>query len=239
MDKFFIICNKEKEKNRLENLEKIIDNSKIDKNKIEFFCKCWFTDIEKNKNDKNLTEYDGYTFYNLNNAEISVFINHIEILKNIKENYKEGNFLILESDIYVYPGFNFSNEHLNEILDFSNNLENWDIINIGRSCLDIFQSYGYPKSKPIINKNDKYYKEDRLICIEALIWNYTSICKFLKLFEKYNLSNNNKIANPIDCILDDLCKNNKLNLYWKTPSLCLQGSGTEFPSWLRLYDKFK
>ena len=84
-----------------------------------------YIDIEKSKNDKKLTEYDGYTFHNLNNAEISLFINHIEILKN-KNNYKSGNFLILESDIYVYPGFNFTHKHLNEILDFSKNLPDWD-----------------------------------------------------------------------------------------------------------------
>lgn len=239
MNKFFIICNKDKETERLKNLEKIIDNSKIEKNKIEFFCKCWSDDVIKNKNKDGLSEYDNNIFKNLNNAEISLFINHIEILKKIKNDYNSGNFVIFESDIYVHPGWNFNNKHFNEIIEFSDNLNNWDIINVGRSCIDVFRSKGYPKSNPIINQNDKYYKEDRLICIEALIWNYNSICKFLKLFEEYNKERNNIITEPIDVILDNLCVSKKLNLYWKTPSLCLQGSGIQFPSWLREYEKFK
>ena len=233
MNKIFIICNKDKETERLKNLEKIIDNSKIDRNNIDFFCKYWSDDIIKNKNKDNLTEYDNNIFQNLNNAEISLFINHIEILKKIKKNYNSGYFLILESDIFVYPDMEFNYKKINEICDNSNKLDKWDIINIGGSCTDIFGSQGYPKSKPIVNKKDKYYKEDRLICIEALIWNYNSICKFLDLFEKYNLKNNNQITEPIDVILDNLCQSKDLNLYWKIPCLCKQGSGVHFSSWLR------
>ena len=233
INKFFIICNTNKEIERLKNLKKIIINSKIDKKKIEFFCKYWKNDIEKKKNKDNLSEYDNNIFQNLNDAEISLFINHLEILKKIKKNYNSGYFLILESDICVYPGWPFNKAHLHDIIKFSDNLDNWDIINIGRSCIDVFQNQGYPKSNPIINKNDKYYKEDRLICIEALIWNYDSINKFLKLFKEYNIKRNNKISEPIDVILDNLCISKKLNLYWKTPSLCVQGSGGKFPSWLR------
>ena len=239
MNKIFIICNKDKETERLKNLEKIIDNSKIDRNNIDFFCKYWSDDIIKNKNKDGLSEYDNNIFQNLNNAEISLFINHIEILKKIKKDYNSGYFLILESDIFVYPGMEFNYQKINEICDNSNKLDKWDIINIGGSCTDIFRSQGYPKSKPIINKKDKYYKEDRLICIEALIWNYNSICKFLDLFKKYNLKNNNQITEPIDVILDNLCQSKDLNLYWKIPCLCKQASGIQFPSWLREYEKFK
>jgi hypothetical protein len=49
MNKIFIICNKDKETERLKNLEKIIDNSKIDRNNIDFFCKYWSDDIKKIK----------------------------------------------------------------------------------------------------------------------------------------------------------------------------------------------
>ena len=72
-----------------------------------------------------------------------------------------------------------------------------------------------------------------------MIWNYKSICKFLELFQDYNSNNNNQITEPIDVILDNLCVSKKLNLYWKTPSLCMQASGIQFSSWLRDYDKFK
>jgi len=234
MNHIYIICNIEKETERLENLQKVINNSNINENKIDFFCKYWSDDIENIKNNNNHKMiYDNNLFQNLNNAEISLFINHIEILKNIKNKYKNGNFLILESDIFVYRGMQFNDQKLNDIIHASNKLDNWDIINIGGSCYDIFLSQGYPKSNPIIIGNDKYFNEDRLICIEALIWNYNSICKFLDLFEKYNLKNNNQICEPIDVILDNLCKAKDLNLYWKIPCLCKQASGIQFKSWLR------
>lgn len=232
MNNFFIICNKEIEKDRLANLEKIIKDSNINQNKVNYFCKYWSNDIENFKNNNQMI-YDNNLFKNLNNAEISLFINHIEILKKIKSEYNTGNFLILESDIYVYPGMQFNDETINEIITISSNLDKWDIINIGGSCFDIFCSQGYPKSKPIKINNINYHNEDRLICIEALIWNYNSICKFLDLFEKYNIKRNNIISDPIDVVLDNLCYSKLLNVYWRVPCLCKQAPSSITTSWLR------
>lgn len=240
MDKVFIICNKQKEIDRLKNLEEIIKKSNINYNDVEFFCKYWSDDIKVNKNVDGFTEYDGNIFHILNDAEISLFINHIEILKKIKNNYTSGNFLILESDAYVGPNMDFSNDHLIRICNHSSKLKDWDVIIIGGRCYEIFNPQGYPKTSPIIIDKDKYFKEDRIVCAEALIWNYESICKFLNLFEKYNLKNNNVIRDPIDVIFDNLVQSKDINIFWKLPYLCHQGSGVgvnsngyKFKSWLR------
>ena len=175
MEKIYIICNKINEEVRYKNMEKQLDNGKFNKNNIEYFCNIWKTDIKNNK-------YNDIYFENLNKGEISIFINHIEILKKIKKEYNDGYFLILESDAYAYPKMKFTLEKINKIIEFD---KKWDIINIGGSCQQIFQEHGYPKSKPILFDNSTFYKEDRMICIEALIWNYKPILKFLDEFELF------------------------------------------------------
>lgn len=222
MEKVFIICNQEFENERFDNMQKQLANANIQN--VEYFCKYWKTEIPDNY------KYDNCNFENLNKGEISVFINHIEILKNIKNNYKDGNFLILESDGYVFPGMEFTNEKINKLLEF--NLE-WDIINIGGSCYQLFLEHGYPKTKEIVFDNTRFFKEDRLICIEALLWNYKSIVKFLDLYENFKKQFNYKIHLPIDVLLDYFINSNKLGVYWIHPCLIKQGSGSVWKSNIR------
>jgi hypothetical protein len=223
MEKIFIICNQEYEKERYKNMQKQLNNGKFNKNNIEYFCDIWKTDINDYK-------YDNIQFENINKAEVSVFRNHIEILKKIKNNYNGGIFLILESDAYVFPGMKFTLDKINQLIKFN---EKWDIINIGGSCQQIFQEHGYPKSKPINFDNSKFYKENRLICIEALIWKYDGIIKFLDEYEKIKEKFNYKIHLPIDCILDNLVENDRLDLFWIHPCLVKQGSGSIWKSNIR------
>jgi hypothetical protein len=223
MEKIFIICNQEYEKERYENMEKQLINGNFNKDKVEYFCDVWKTDIKNNN-------YDNFQFENLNKGEISIFINHIEILKKIKNNYNNGIFLILESDAYVFPNMEFTLDKINKIINFN---QEWDIINIGGSCQQIFNNQGYPKSKPIIYNNSKFYKEDRLICIEGLIWNYNSIVKFLNKYEEFKKKFNNKIHLPIDCLLDYMVENKMLDLYWLNPCLVKQGSNCIWGSNIR------
>ena len=110
LEKIFIICNKEEEKERYNNMEKQIINSKIDKNLFEYFCFCWKTDIElERKNNKKIL-YNNYKIHNLNDGEISILKNHIELFKKIRKEYSNGEFLILESDMYVFEGMKFNKE---------------------------------------------------------------------------------------------------------------------------------
>jgi hypothetical protein len=223
MDKIFIICNKRNEKERFENMEKQLVNGNFNNIDIEYFCNIWKTEINNNN-------YNNITFENLNKGEISVFINHIEILYKIKREYNDGIFLVLESDAYAFPGMEFTLDKINRLSKFEND---WDIINIGGSCLQLFREHGYPKSNPNIFDNTKFYKENRLICIEALMWNYKSIVKFLDEYEKLKIKFNNKIHLPIDVLLDYLVENNKINVFWIHPCLIKQGSGSVWKSNIR------
>lgn len=223
MEKIFIICNKRNEFERFENMEKQLNDGKFNKDDIEYFFDVWKTDINDYK-------YKNIEFENINKAEISVFRNHIEILNKIKNEYNDGMFLVLESDAYAFPGMEFTLDKINRISNFN---QNWDIINIGGSCKQIFEEHGYPKSEPIIFDNTNFYKEDRLICIEALMWNYKSIVKFLDKYEKVKKKFNFKIPLPIDALIDHLVENDNLNVYWIDPCLVKQGSSCIWKSNIR------
>lgn len=227
MIKIFVICNKSVEVERHDNLISQFKDGCFNVDSIEFFCNTWKTDID----DKH--RYNKIFFENLKKGEISILINHIELLKKIKNEFKEGNFLIMESDAHTFGYLKFTNERLNEVCENSKDIKNWDIINIGGSCQQIFNEYNYPKTEPIKFKKYKYYNEDRLICIEGLIWNYNSICKFLDLFEIYINIRHFKISEPIDVIIDNLVKNKKLNIFWCNPALFKQGSGSIWNSYIR------
>ena len=76
---------------------------------------------------------------NLNNGEISIFLNNIELFKKIKEEYNEGYFLILESDAYVFPNMKFNMNNINEIINSIQNIKDWDIVNVGARCEQLFR----------------------------------------------------------------------------------------------------
>ena len=103
MNKIFVICNKEEEKERYINLQQQFIKGKFDINNIEYFNHIWKTEITTKK-------HDDFEFEILNKGEMSCFINHIEIFKKIKNNYDSGCFLILESDAYAFSNMEFTLE---------------------------------------------------------------------------------------------------------------------------------
>jgi len=222
MNNIFIICNKNVEIERFVNMDKQLKKAKIEN--VEYYCKNWFSNISDD------ITYEDNKFTNLNKGEICILLNHLEIFTKIKEKYNSGNFLILESDAYVFPGMKFSTKRLEELINISNKIEEWDIISIGGSCVDIL---GQPKTQKIVIDNFSFYNEKRLIGIEGLIWNYKSICKFLDLLKDYNIKRNNIICDPIDVIIDNLIRENFLNCYWLVPCMLKQGSNCIWKSWLR------
>ena len=143
MIKIFVICNKSVETERYDNLISQFEDGGFNTDSIEFFCNTWKTDI----NDKH--KYNKIIFENLKKGEISILIKNIELLKKIKNEFKEGNFLIMESDAHTFGYLIFTNDRLNEINENLKNIKDWDIINIGGSCQQIFNEYNYPKTEPV------------------------------------------------------------------------------------------
>lgn len=227
IDKIYILCNINEEPDRYSNILNQIKQLDIDQSKIEFFNYCWSSDITlelynfycKTHKSQEISPSTGIS--TLSKQQISLFLNYIECLKKIKNTNSNGNFIILESDIIFYPKFI---QNLNSILESINNIPDWDIINLGNGVFRLFGNE-FPKTQPVTLNNFHFYKENRNVCMECILWNYNSVCKIIEHFEK-----DNDINGAIDVYIDALGvlsnDNNLFNIYWCSPSLGENGSIT-------------
>ena len=212
----YFLCNKEKEPDRYNSLVKQI--KELDINNYSFFSYIWGDEITSELRNKWVKSDTSMRYHNrdmitkpLSNGEISLFLNHIECLKQIKENYQSGYFLICESDVIFKDNFN---NNLNTIFNLINNKNDIDIINIGSG-----NGIDLPKSEPIKSEL-ALYKEKINRCTEGIIWTYNGVCKFLEYFEKTL-----DIDGPIDTKMDVFSEHiGGFNIYWVHPSLVYQGS---------------
>ena len=131
-------------------------------------------------------------------GHVSVYMNYMNCLRDIRDNYTQGNFLIFESDAIFFDNFN---ENIEKVVEIAKKIPNWGIINIG-------EGIGRPPWPPGI------YKTPFNSCSEGIMWNYESACKFLEFAEKC-------IDIPIDIKME---KCPGLDIYWLHPPLVYQGS---------------
>lgn len=232
----FVIMSKENEQERYNIFLKQVSQYKLQEFlNIHYFNHCWKTDITEEirkkycKSDWTMRKH-GRNMKDkpLTNGEISLFLNHIECLKKIRKEYSYGNFIIFESDALFTQ--NFTVKKITKTLNDINLIKELDILNIGEGLPRYFIIKGYPKSNPIIINNSKYYKENLNRCSEAIIWKYTSICKFLDYFEKQT-----DIDGPIDTKMDVLSTYiGGFNIFWPEEYMVRQGSNLKlFKSHLR------
>jgi GR25 family glycosyltransferase involved in LPS biosynthesis len=210
--KYFFICNIKEEEHRYLSIKNQINNYNI--NNYEIFNHIWGNEL-CTEYIKTLTKTD-YSMIHwqrnmidqpLSKGEISLFLNHIECLKKIRSEYKEGIFCIFESDVILYDNFT---QNIDNVLSFMNNID-WDLLNIGEGT-----DTNNPNHNPIIVRSNSQYTR----CAEGLVWNYKFIIKFLEDFEK-----NMDINGPIDSYLQVYINDNPhLNIYSVFPYLVYQGS---------------
>lgn len=220
--KIYVIVNQDKEPERYNKIieqfnSQNINNYEIINNNIwgnnittEMRTKYVKTDTSMRFHGRNMIDKP------LSNAEISLFLNHIYCLKHIQHQYQEGIFLILESDAIIMNDFY---QKLSNIIQSSNQINDWDIINIGAGQQKYMIQMGYPKTKEIKINDLSFFKENINRCTEALIWNYTSVNKFIDYFEV-----NEDIDSPIDTKIDVFSAIGLFNIYWCNPEIVYQGS---------------
>jgi hypothetical protein len=176
-------------------------------------------------------------------GELSLFFNYRTVRENIERNYKDGLFLIFESDLLKGECIGKMNKFLDFIKD-----KDFDIIHLGAFSSNIFRnplshlntSYrtGNYEDKFIeyvnSNLNDKNFIENvtnendefRIIrkfttrCTDSFLWKYSGIVKFLNFmrqFEDYSSPFDYYMCNFFEKNLD--CKH-----YWSLDEFFIQGS---------------
>lgn len=169
----------------------------------------------------SLSQNDMDKFLSISNSEISIFLKHIECLRQISEGCEEA-VMILEDDVVFME--NFRNA-FDKILSETPN--DYDIIHFGSSnnlhILDLEDDkYVYKKNNSLKNSNDcegtQAYGSSR-----------GSDSYFIKketarnIYEKF-CNEKNYIKVPFWIWLSKICYSSELNVYWTEPNLTYAGS---------------
>jgi len=143
--------------------------------------------------------------------EISLFLNFYIIFKQILGYYKEGIFMILESDVIFKANFNLFNLLLSKI-----DSNTHDCISFGSGCnMEILH-------ETIAENNIELYKNKTTRCTDSFLFSYKGIEKFVKYIESKIYTTG--LDNPIDFFMNECIENNYFDIFWTLPSLTFQGS---------------
>lgn len=211
----FIICNKQKEQKRFLHSEEQISKHLSKFNvKINYYYHIWADEITDDiykkycKTDKSMIKHGrNMKIKPLTKGEVSLVLNNVFCLKKILKEFKEGYFLVIESDFFLFDNFYKNLEKVVNFIQLRN--LNFDIINIGKG----FRQYIKKKELNKIIKTVKIDEELSLVktninCgAEGLLWNIQSVKKFIQNFEK-----DNDVNGPWDTILDTI--EYEFQLYW-------------------------
>jgi len=165
--------------------------------------------------------------------ELSLFLNYKANLEYIVKNYKEGVFLVFESDVMLGKDIKMFNEFLNTIKD-----KEWDLVHIGMFDNRMWQTPNFKSSTGYNNR--KFYNNDNYIeditnntdrfrlsrkfytrCTDSFIWKYKAIVKYLNWLN--NIETNFGI--PMDYYMCNFFeKNINFKHYWSNDEFFKQGS---------------
>jgi hypothetical protein len=228
-------------------LKKMFNDMNINDNYIKYISPTYKTTITNeiyNKYTSNqLVRHLRNT--NMNGGELSLFLNYRAVLEDIEKNYKDGFFLILESDAMISKDINKFNTFLNFIVN-----KEFDLIHLGlfdnfifsNSIADFPTGYRmvprsidprvleyhnkYTTQKPFIeditNENDAFrvIRKFSTRCTDCFLWKYSGIVKFLNFMRKFE-----DYSCPFDYYMCHFFETN-LNFkhYWSLDEFFKQGS---------------
>jgi hypothetical protein len=247
INKIYCINNNVFEAERHEMLKNMFLKHNINNDFIKYMCPTY-------KHTIGIDTYNKYTSRQLvkhlrktklSCGELSLFLNYKAVLEDIEKNYKDGLFLILESDAMTSYDINKFNDFLNFIKDkdfdlihlglfdkeiYSNSIANFPTGyrltpgDIDRSILEYHKNH--TTKTPFIEDITNEMSSFRVIrkfapkCTDSFLWKYSGIVKFLnfmRTFEDYSC--------PFDYYMCHFFEQN-LNFkhYWSLDEFFKQGS---------------
>jgi hypothetical protein len=190
------VSNPKFELERYNMLKKLFERQNIDKCFIKYISPTYKHTITKEIYNNNIKEQQVLRLRNtpMRLGELSLFLNYKANLEYIAKNYKDGMFLVFESDILLGKDINNLNEFLTSIKD-----KDWDLIHIGMYHNGIWLGHEhswFPTG--YIERVERIYNKDALVeditsiddkfrlsrkfntrCTDSFLWKYNSIIKYL------------------------------------------------------------
>lgn len=166
------------------------------------------------------TYFSKPTFANgrlIKRAEMSIWLNHLYLFQQILKTYKDGYFLIFESDVQFEKNPNTYFSALAEMIDTARP----DLLSIGSGCDLIHDDVNTD------DMNFQIFPENFVRCMDSFLWSYRGIQMFVDYIQWF-LKEKGYLDQPIDNFLETFIRRTDkpepfLQL-WVWPSLTMQGS---------------
>ena len=248
----YCINNPEFEPERHIMLKTLFKELEIDNDYVKYISPTYKTTITENIYNKytanQLVRHLRNT--NMNYGELSLFLNYRAVLEDIERNYKDGLFLIFESDVMTSYEIDNFNNFLNFICDKEFDLIHLGLVDSGVFKVSVTDDFitGYRLQNEKINDDvmnyakeftkEKIYIEDitnendefRVIrkfytrCTDSFLWKYSGIVKLLNFMRKFE-----DYSSPFDYYMCNFFeKNLNFKHYWTANEFFKQGSNLNF-----------
>jgi len=200
---------------------------------VQFICPTYKHTITDEMYDYYVKDKTRLLCWNriLYKSELSLILNHVSVLKHIEKNFKDGIFLILESDVTILDNNNQFNDFL-EIIKTKKNgdIYNWDVISLGsyssEKINEKFNTWYEIDKDDCINGKIVIIRKKETNCTDSFLWSYSGIKKFLKILENINDYNF-----PYDFIINEIIqKYPEFKYYWSMIPFFLQKSNFNISS---------
>ena len=235
ISKIYSITNEIYEPINYNSLELILKNKlNLKENNIKYICPTYKNNLSLELFNKYYkSPYNGNKFLSreIKKSELSLIINYKSILEDIIKNYKDGLFIIFESDIKLNKDINI----LNDFISVISNIKGWDFIHIGEHNNEIFKNpsinlfnnfhnnLSFIEDITDINSKYRLIRKLHTRCTDCIIWKYEAIKNFLNY-----MNNNNNYNLPLDYyIIKYLETNTDIKHYWSLNNFFINGSNNK------------
>lgn len=235
ISKIYSITDKIYEPINYNSLELILKNKlNLSENNIKYICPTYKNNLSFELFNKYYkSQFNGNKFLSreIKKSELSLIINYKSILEDIIKNYKDGLFIIFESDIKLNKDINI----LNDFISVISNIKGWDFIHIGEHNNEIFKNpsinlfnnfhnnLSFIEDITDINSKYRLIRKLHTRCCDCIIWKYEAIENFLNY-----MNNNNNYNLPLDYyIIKYLETNTDIKHYWSLNNFFINGSNNK------------
>ena len=240
VEKIYTISSPEFEPDRYAHMSDLFYNKlKLSSDNVQFICPTYKHTITDDMMKESVKEelVLKLRHIKMKKSEVSLCFNYKAVLEDIEKNYKDGMFVVFESDIFI-----LDISQLDDFLHLAKvNKDNWDLIHFGNEGQTEMFSSPYcngdtPYRNKLNNVNSNFIEditnekdEIRLIrkyytrCTDSFLWNYSGVVKFLKYM------NETPYNSPFDYYMFHKFEiDNHFKHYWTTKSFFLQGSNLSY-----------
>ena len=234
IERVFCVCNPEFEPDRYEMLKKLFMSQHIHSDNVHYLSSTYKHTITEYIYNENIKDQLVLRLRKnpMKKGELSLFLNYKEVLEYIVRNYKDGNFLVFESDVMLSKDISRFTDFMNKIKD-----KDWGLIHLG---LYDNRMWGDPNFKSptgygarqfyqneciedITTRTDEYRLSRKYYtrCCDSFLWRYNSV----QLFLKYMNNEETNFGIPFDYYLCNFLEhNNECKHYWSENEFFKQGS---------------